>query len=93
MMRKARWIFTALAAAALLCGAGDDVQQRLVGRAFGETPLLQDLHELCDGIGGRPTASRDCERAIAWAAAKFRVAGADRVIELPGAQIVGAGGG
>jgi hypothetical protein len=39
---------TALAAA-LLCGAGDDVQQRLVGPAFGETPLL---HELCDGIAG-----------------------------------------
>jgi hypothetical protein len=34
------------------------VQQRLVGRAFGETPLLQDLHELCDGTGGRLRLSK-----------------------------------
>src|SRR5438876_1218256 len=47
-MRAARWIL----AVALLCRAGDDAQQRLAGRAFGDTPLLQDLHELCDGIGG-----------------------------------------
>ncbi len=40
---------------------------------------MQDLHELCDGIGGRPTGSPACERAIAWAAAKFQAAGADSV--------------
>ena len=74
-MRTARWIL----AAALLCRGGDDAQQKLAGRAFGETPLMQDLHELCDGIGGRPTGSPACERAIAWAAAKFRAAGADSV--------------
>jgi hypothetical protein len=66
-------------AAALLGRAGDDVQQRLAGRAFGDTPLMQDVHELCDGIGGRPTGSPACERAIAWAAAKFRAAGVDSV--------------
>src|SRR5580765_4281970 len=75
MMRTARWIL----AAALLCRAGDDVQQKLAGRAFGETPLMTDLHELCDGIGGRPTGSAACERAIGWAAAKFKAAGADSV--------------
>ena len=66
------------AAALLLCQAADDVQQRLTGRAF-NTPILSDLHELCDGIGGRPTGSPACERAIAWAAAKFQAAGADSV--------------
>jgi carboxypeptidase Q len=79
MMRNARLTLTALTAAVLLCRAGDDAQQRLTGRAFGETPLMGDLHELCDGIGGRPTGSPACERAIVWAAAKFKTAGADRV--------------
>jgi hypothetical protein len=74
-MRTVRWIL----AAALLSRAGDDVQQKLAGRAFGDTPLMQDLHELCDGIGGRPTGSPACERAIAWAAAKFQAGGADSV--------------
>ncbi|MBS1856254.1 MAG: M20/M25/M40 family metallo-hydrolase [Acidobacteria bacterium] len=68
-----------LGAALLVCRAADDTQQRLAGRAFSETPLLADLHELCDGIGGRPTGSPACDRAIEWAAAKFRAAGADRV--------------
>jgi hypothetical protein len=58
----------------VLCGAGDDVQQRLADRAFSAIPLLEDLHELCDGIGGRPTGSPACERAIARAEAKFKAA-------------------
>jgi carboxypeptidase Q len=79
MMRNLRSIPIALVTCVLLCGAGDDVQQRLAGRAFGATPPLEDLHELCDGIGGRPTGSLACERAIAWASAKFKAAGADSV--------------
>jgi len=63
----------------LLGQAADNVQQRLTGRAFGDTPILNDLHELCDGIGGRPTGSPTCERAIEWAVAKFKAAGADTV--------------
>ena len=74
---RTRFLF--LTIAALLCRAGDDAQQRLAGRAFSDTPILQDLHELCDGIGGRPTGSPACERAIEWAAAKFKAAGADSV--------------
>lgn len=62
-----------------LCQAADDVQQRLTGRAFSDTPILNDLHELCDGIGGRPTGTPACERAIEWAVAKFKAAGADTV--------------
>jgi carboxypeptidase Q len=68
-----------LAATLLLCQAADDVQQRLTGRAFSDTPILSDLHELCDGIGGRPTGSPACNRAIEWASAKFKAAGADSV--------------
>jgi carboxypeptidase Q len=72
-------ILPALLAAAILCQAGDDTQQRLVGHVFGDIAILQDLHELCDGIGGRPTGSAACNRAIEWAAAKFKAAGADSV--------------
>ncbi|HEY1337143.1 MAG TPA: M20/M25/M40 family metallo-hydrolase [Bryobacteraceae bacterium] len=72
-----------LTLAVLLCRAGDDAQQRIAGRAFGPTPLLSDLAELCDRIGGRPTGSPAMDRAIAWAAAKFKDAGADSVTLEP----------
>jgi hypothetical protein len=52
---------------------------RLATRAVGDTPLLADLRELCDQIGGRPTGSPACERAVEWAAAKLRATGADAV--------------
>lgn len=53
--------------------------QRLAERAIGQTPLLADLRELCDEIGGRATGSAACERAVLWGAAKFRAAGVDNV--------------
>jgi hypothetical protein len=70
-------LVSALAAACLLCA--QDVPQRLSARALGDTPMLSDLSELCDGIGGRPTGSAACDRAVQWAAKKFRDAGADAV--------------
>lgn len=51
----------------------------LVSRATGQTPMLDDLRELCDLVGGRPTGSEACERAVDWAAAKFRGADVDSV--------------
>ena len=53
--------------------------RRLAERAAGATPLLADLRELCDQIGGRPTGAPACERAVEWGAAKFRAAGVDDV--------------
>jgi len=41
--------------------------------------MLADLRELCDRIGGRPTGSPACERAIDWAAARLKAAGVDSV--------------
>src|SRR5271157_3655622 len=49
----------------------------LAARERGQTPLLDDLRELCDGIGGRPTGSKACDRAVDWAVAHFRGAGVD----------------
>ncbi|HET6371895.1 MAG TPA: M28 family peptidase [Candidatus Polarisedimenticolia bacterium] len=56
-----------------------DTAGRLTGRALAETPLLDDLRELTDTIGGRPTGSPACERAVAWAAARFKAAGLQTV--------------
>src|SRR5581483_2049341 len=57
-----------------------DAARRLAASLTGNTPLMADLNELCDAIGGRPTGSPACNRAIEWAAARFRDAGADRVV-------------
>lgn len=53
--------------------------QLLAGRAVGDTPLMDDLHELCDTIGGRISGSPACERAIAWAERTLREAGMPKV--------------
>ncbi len=57
----------------------DAAPRRLADRAKGTTPMLDDLRELCDTIGGRPTGSPACNRAVEWAAEKFRAAGVDSV--------------
>jgi len=59
--------------------ASPDAAARLAGRAVGDTPLIADTKELCDTIGGRPVGSKANARAVAWAAAKFKAAGADAV--------------
>src|ERR1700691_1741043 len=60
-----------------------DAPHRLAARAQGDTPLMTDLRELCDGIGGRPTGSAACDRAIEWAAKKFRDIGIRNVSVEP----------
>jgi carboxypeptidase Q len=63
--------------------AQSDAPHRLATRALGETPLLTDLRELCDTIGGRPTGSPSCDRAVEWAARKFREIGIQNVSVEP----------
>ena len=79
----ARSRFAVLFFSSLLFAAGlsaqPDAPQRLAARALGNTPMVGDLQELCDGIGGRPTGSPACDRAIEWAARKFREIGVDNV--------------
>ncbi len=66
-----------------LCLSAQDAPHRLAARAKGDTPLFQDLRELCDGIGGRPTGSVACDRAIAWSAKKFHDMGIQNVSVEP----------
>lgn len=67
----------------ILLSAQSDPARRLADRARGDTPLLGDLRELCDTIGGRPTGSQACDRAAEWAAKKFRDAGIQNVSVEP----------
>ena len=46
----------------------------LVGAMLAETPVFEDLRELCDTIGGRPTGSAANEAAIEWALETFQQA-------------------
>jgi hypothetical protein len=56
-----------------------DPRAALKKRAEGDTPMLADLKELCDGIGGRITGSPAADRAAVWATEKFRAAGVESV--------------
>jgi len=80
--------------AAVAAGAQAHAAELLAARERGPTPLLDDLRDLCDGIGGRPTGSKACDRAVDWAAARFRAAGVEstwtETYTLPGSWAGGA---
>lgn len=78
-MKNVRRILFCAALATAAWGGDDDAPRRLAARALGDTPIFDDLKELCDGIGGRPTGSPAAFRSIEWAARKFQAAGLDRV--------------
>lgn len=63
--------------------AQSDPPHRLASRAESSAALLDDTRELCDTIGGRPTGSPACDRAVNWAARKFRDAGIQKVSVEP----------
>src|SRR5258708_12979173 len=67
----------------LLCSAAlfaqPDAPQKLASRAATSSAMLDDTRELCDTVGGRPTGSAACDRAVNWAAKKFRDAGIQKV--------------
>jgi len=73
-MRKT---FPAAIGAFLLLGtslaAAGDIDQ-LVAAMLGDTPVLDDLQELTDTIGGRVTGTEANAKAVAWATSKFRQA-------------------
>jgi len=62
---------------------GDEPPSLLMQRALGPTPILEDLRQLTDTIGGRPTGSAALERAVEWGAARFREAGLENVHTEP----------
>jgi len=48
---------------------------RLVSAMLEDTPVITDLEQLCDEIGGRPTGSKANLEAVEWALKKFEDAG------------------
>jgi carboxypeptidase Q len=75
--RTAVLLTSALAlTAATVADAADDAA-RLVAAMLGDTPLIGDLRQLTDEIGGRATGSEANERAVVWGVERFREAGVD----------------
>jgi hypothetical protein len=58
----------------LTCVQAQDIAI-LTSSLLGETPLEEDLLELCDGIGGRETGSDANMAAVDWSLRKFEEAG------------------
>ncbi len=56
-----------------------DPRPALLKRAAGETPLAKDLEDLTDHVGGRPTGTPACTRAVAWGLDRFRALKLPRV--------------
>ncbi len=73
---------TIFAATAQAADTGADVR-RITGAILGDTPAMSDLRELTDRIGGRVSGTPACDRAVDWAAAKFKSAGVDSVTIEP----------
>jgi len=48
---------------------------QLTGALLADTPIEEDLQELCDKIGGRVTGSKANEKAVEWGLKKFQEAG------------------
>ncbi len=59
--------------------AADDPASRLIARLQAGTPIVSDLQQLTDVLGGRPTGSRAYDRSVEWALGRFREAGLETV--------------
>ena len=62
-------------AGGLVHGADSSEVDRLVAALLSETPLEDDLRDLTDTIGGRPTGSPANVRSVDWAVERFTAAG------------------
>lgn len=51
------------------------LEEKIIKSMLSETPILSDLHELCDVIGGRVTGTAPNERSVDWGVRKFKEAG------------------
>ena len=72
------------AAAGPACSATDaslcaEANPKIIANALGPSPLEENLRQLTDVIGGRPTGSPAMSRAIDWAVNAFRTAGIQSV--------------
>ena len=76
---RSAWTFLALAITGH--ALADDTTDRLIAAMLGDTPVIDDLRQLTDSIGGRLTGTDANRKAVAWAAAAFRQAEVSVVTE------------
>lgn len=57
--------------------SAEDEAARLVSAMLGDTPIVADLRQLTDEIGGRATGSEANLKSVEWALAKFKEAGVE----------------
>jgi carboxypeptidase Q len=84
--RTLSFVAAALVLFSVSAAPAEDDAARLVAAMLGETPLIDDLRQLTDEIGGRATGSEANERSVAWGVATFREAGVDartEAFEMP----------
>jgi len=80
-MRNIRLVCCLFVVGLLSAQSAPDAPRELAARALGDTPMFEDLKDLCDGIGGRPTGSPAAQKAVEWAAARFRAIGLEPSVE------------
>jgi carboxypeptidase Q len=74
LLATAMFLVSAGMAATVVAEEPGDVD-RLVTALLADTPLITDLEELTDTIGGRPTGSEENLRSVQWAMERFAEAG------------------
>lgn len=74
---KARLLLIGIVASLGVAHAETGDVDRLVAALLGDTPLVEDLRQLTDEIGGRPDGSEANRRSVEWALEKFRAAGVE----------------
>ncbi len=74
-MRTHLLVFVAVAVLAPvgICEADEDTE-RLIAAMLADTPIIDDLRDLTDSIGGRVTGTKENEAAVEWALASFAAA-------------------
>lgn len=77
--RLALSVVLCLPSASALAADDSEAPRRLMAAMLAPTPVLADVRELTDTIGGRPTGSPALERAVAWTVARLQAAGVDAV--------------
>lgn len=74
MQHKLKLIFAILFFNSFLFSQTPNVD-RIISAMLGDSPLEEDLQELCDVIGGRATGSKNNLESVEWGLKKFQEAG------------------
>lgn len=78
LMRKFAYFLCFLSFSMVLNAQSADIDRsRLIGAMLGDTPIEEDLQELCDQYGGRVTGTEANLKSVDWGLKKFLAAGVD----------------